>query len=379
MYAGNFDTRKNSNPISIQTYMISGQFFHGSYLKDDVIFLLKCIEMDVVDLETKERLLRCGRRHYSEMISRESLPGQGYLDIFFQTVRDNRHRMAREVLALARYCSGKDEFVIVSLARAGTPLGVLLKRTLREVFARDVAHYSISIIRDRGIDENALRYIRSVHGDAEIVFVDGWTGKGAISEELRQAVCGFNAGHGSNIGAGLHVLADLSGTAEVACCRDDYLIAFSLLNSTVSGLVSRSILNGEVVGPSDFHGCLFYDEFRAADLSLWFIDNVMAAIKDTPAEDIGMLMPHDGRAEANTRSREFIKKVMDAYNVSDRNRIKPGLGETTRALLRRIPRLILVRSVQMPAVAHILMLAADRGVKVETATDMPYNATAIIA
>ncbi|MBF0316733.1 MAG: cysteine protease StiP family protein [Nitrospirae bacterium] len=359
--------------------MTSDHFFHGSYLSDDVVFLLKPIEMDVVDLETKERLLRCGARHYSEMISRESLPGQGYLDIFFQAVRDNRQRMAREVLALAGYMNAKGVFVIVSLARAGTPLGVLLKRTLKEVFARDVVHYSVSIIRDRGMDENALRYILSVHGETEMVFVDGWTGKGAISEELGQAVCRFNAGHGSRICADLHVLADLSGTAAVACCRDDYLIAFSLLNSTVSGLVSRSILNTDFIGPEDFHGCLFYKDFSKYDLSLWFIDNVMAAIRETSAADIGILMPHDGREEAATRSREFIRKIMDAYNVSDRNRIKPGIGETTRALLRRIPRLVLVRSVDMPAVSHILMLAADRDVKVEAVPDMPYNATAIIA
>ncbi|WP_218252026.1 cysteine protease StiP family protein [Candidatus Magnetobacterium casense] len=366
--------------MSLKLKQTGDQTFHGSYLQDDVVFLLKPIEMAVVDLQTKEGLLRSGARHYSEMISRESLPGQRYLDIFFQAVRDNRQRMATEILALARYTSRKDRFVIVSLARAGTPLGVLLKRTLREIFDRDVAHYAISIIRDRGIDENALQHILCAHAGAELVFVDGWTGKGAISGELRHAVEGFNLRHGTNINADLHVLADLSGTAAVACCRDDYLIAFSLLNSTISGLISRSILNSDFIGAGDFHGCMFYEEFRDADLSLWFVDDIMAAIRETPSADIAMpLLSDNGRAEAATRSREFIKKLMDTYNVDDINRIKPGIGETTRALLRRIPRLILVRSVDIPDISHILMLAAERGVEVEAVADMPCNATAVIA
>ena len=40
------------------------------------------------------------------------------------------------------------------------------------------------IIRDRGIDTAALEWIEHHHGTAGIVFVDGWTGKGAITGEL---------------------------------------------------------------------------------------------------------------------------------------------------------------------------------------------------
>ncbi|MBF0344298.1 MAG: cysteine protease StiP family protein [Nitrospirae bacterium] len=353
--------------------------FHGSYLRDDVVFLLKPIKMDMVDLETKERLLSSGERHYSEMISRESQPDQRYLDIFFQAVIDNRKRMASEVLTLAKYLSLKDRFVLVSLARAGTPLGVMLKRTLNDIFDTDVAHYSISIIRDRGIDENALRYILAVEGDKEMVFVDGWTGKGAISEELRQAINRFNTLNGTRISPDLHVLTDLSGSAHAACSTEDYLIAFSILNSTISGLVSRSILNKELIDPSDFHGCLFYEEFRDSDLSLWFVDNMMEAIKKIPIDDIPMPLLCNNSSEAAIRNKEFVRKVMTTYNISDINRIKPGIGETTRVLLRRIPQLILVKSMLDPVVAHILMLAAHRRTRVIAMPEMPYNAIGIIA
>lgn len=41
-------------------------------------------------------------------------------------------------------------------------------------------HYGISIIRDRGIDTTALEMIERRHGPRGIVFVDGWTRKGAM-------------------------------------------------------------------------------------------------------------------------------------------------------------------------------------------------------
>ncbi len=49
-------------------------------------------------------------------------------------------------------------------------------------------HYGISIIRDRGIDAAALDFIESRHGTGGIVFVDGWTGKGAITGELSRTL-----------------------------------------------------------------------------------------------------------------------------------------------------------------------------------------------
>ena len=49
--------------------------------------------------------------------------------------------------------------VLVSLARAGTPVGVVLQHILSRHYQQPIAHFSISIIRDRGIDTNALEYI----------------------------------------------------------------------------------------------------------------------------------------------------------------------------------------------------------------------------
>lgn len=46
----------------------------GSYLEDDVHFLLRCVEMQTTDVEEKERLIQTQQKHYSEMISEEAAP-----------------------------------------------------------------------------------------------------------------------------------------------------------------------------------------------------------------------------------------------------------------------------------------------------------------
>jgi hypothetical protein len=77
-----------------------------------------------------------------------------------------------------------------SLARAGTPVGVLLRRELLRRGV-DAVHYSISIIRGRGIDRVALAHLAAARGTEDAVFVDGWTGKGAIVDNALYSVGTF--------------------------------------------------------------------------------------------------------------------------------------------------------------------------------------------
>ena len=80
------------------------------------------------------------------------------------------------------------DVVLVSLARAGTPVGVLMRRWAAARHGLDLPHYAVSIVRGRGIDAVALRYLAAHHDPARVVFVDGWTGKGAITRELAAAL-----------------------------------------------------------------------------------------------------------------------------------------------------------------------------------------------
>jgi hypothetical protein len=289
-------------------------------------------------------------------------------------------RFARDLLALARCIAARPgEITLVSLARAGTPVGVLLGRILRDLLGRPATHYSISIIRDRGIDENALRFVLARHPASSVVFVDGWTGKGVIARELRRSVARFNAATGARLDPGLFAVADLCGVAAFAATDEDYLIPSSVLGATISGLVSRSILNDSVIGPGDFHGCLYYEEFAAHDLSRWFVDDLFAEIERRAADTIESVGVTPGRRERlRVTSETFLADIGHRHRVRDPNHVKPGIGEATRVLLRRVPDRLLLRDPDAPEVAHLRLLAREKTVPVVVEPSLPYSAAALI-
>ena len=351
--------------------------FSGSYRSGDVSFLLKPLALShFVDVPHKEWLIQSGQRHYSEMLSPEALPSARYLALFQQACDANLERMARDCLALASLIAERrgGPVTLVSLARAGTPVGVVLKHLLEGVIRRAAAHYSVSIIRDRGIDQVALEHILAQgHAPESIVFVDGWTGKGVISRELAVAVAAFNEHHGTRIDGGLYVLSDLAGTAACAASCDDYLIPSSILNATVSGLVSRSILN-EQIGPGDFHGCVYYQQFEAHDQSQRFADALVALGRGMrpPAAK-----PMD-KAHAAAVSQAYMQAAMTQHGITDANMVKPGIGEATRVLLRRSPRLLILRDAAAPEVAHLALLAQEKNIPVVADPGLPYHAVSLI-
>ena len=353
--------------------------FSGSYRSGDVSFLLKPLELaGFVDVPQKEFLIQSGQRHYSEMLSPESLPSERYLNVFREACAANLGRMAEDCLTLASLIAERRSgaITLVSLARAGTPVGVVLKHLLTGVLGRDAAHYSVSIIRDRGIDQVALEHILAQgHAPESIVIVDGWTGKGVISRELAAAIDEFNTRRGTAIDGGLYVLSDLAGTAACAASCDDYLIPSSILNATVSGLVSRSILNDQI-GPGDFHGCVYYGQFEAHDQSQRFADELVArASAIAPQQQAPAPMD---KAHAAAISQAYMRSAMAQHGIGDANMVKPGIGEATRVLLRRSPRLLIVRDAAAPEVAHLLLLAQEKSIPLEVDPGLPYHAVSLI-
>lgn len=73
-----------------------------------------------------------------------------------------------------------------------------------------------------------------------------------------------------------------------------------------------------------------------------------------------------------------VKEIMQRCRISDANKVKPGVGETTRVLLRRIPWKILIREGTECHLKHVLMLAHDRHIPVETYNSMSYSCCGLI-
>lgn len=349
--------------------------FSGSYKREDVTFLLKRIDMDFEDIAEKEAKIQKGEKHYSEMISREYEPSADYLNMFHKAFTDNKDIFAHDIATLSFNIAKKGNVVLVSLARAGTPIGVLIKRTMKEVFDYEAPHYSISIIRDRGIDENALKHIVDNHPNAEIVFIDGWTGKGVINRELKHYISKFNEKHNTNISDKLYVVSDIAGKADFSVTNSDYLIPSSALNSTISGLVSRSILN-EQIKDTDFHGCIYYKEFEKNDLSLWFVEEVVSLIKEKKWSNFSTLIGEN--KELQDKINTFMDDMQKEYEIDNINYIKPGIGETTRVLLRRLPHAIILKDIESDETEHLKLLALEKGIKLVENKDLPYKALGII-
>lgn len=253
----------------------------GTYKGDDVTILLK----DVTDLvkpvgtEEKERMIQSGI-HYSELLQKEWEPSSEYLRLF-EEIMGSFSPVIAQLVATVSTQIVKDKWentVLVSLARAGTPIGILIKRYIKERWGFDVSHYTISIIRDKGIDKNAMDYIVNKHGEKWIQFVDGWTGKGTIKKQLNESLAKYYTETGHRIKPDLAVLSDPARVANKWGTREDVLIPNACLNANISGGLSRTFLKDGIVGKNDFHGCAFYKDLKGSDYTYTFICRYMLEI-----------------------------------------------------------------------------------------------------
>lgn len=327
----------------------------SSYKEEDVILLLKDITGMVKPLSTEEREKRIqAGRHYSEMLPVEYVPTQKYMQVYQEALNLYKKPTALAVGNLADKIMQKKgkEVVLVSLARAGIPVGILLKRYIKWKYQTDVPHYSISIIRDRGIDDRAMRFLLNKYDPSRLLFVDGWVGKGAILNELKKALKGYG-----NVSPEIAVLADPANVTELCGTHEDILIPSSCLNCTVSGLISRTFLREDMIGKDDFHGAVYYGELKDVDRSYEFIHAI--------EEQFCMEKWNEKPAVVGSGMDE-VREIAEKFGVEDIHLVKPGIGETTRVLLRRLPWKVLIdeRYREDKQLGHLIRLAEEKQVSI---------------
>ena len=367
--------------------------FSGSYLPSEVTLLLDIVSADSVnDISPtqKEALIQSGQRHYSDMLTLEKPPSATHEALYNQALMAGKQRMANDVTSLAfslhqlfHACvSASQPLILVSLVRAGLPIGVLLQKALSDAsasYALASQHYGVSIIRDRGLDPVALQYILQQHPRSPIVFVDGWTGKGAIYGELQRSLAQitdkrqqaqlFHQGDGV---IPLVTLADPAGVAWLSASEDDWLMPASLLNSTVSGLISRTLYRE----PSDgLHQAVYYDKLQPWDRSGEFIQTIDALRQQTP-----LSTPLTGKLLPTFATQSVIDDLAARFAISNRNRIKPTIAEATRAILRRDPECVLVNErADGQDTALLRHLCEEKNIQLIADTSIaPYQAVTII-
>lgn len=342
----------------------------SSYKESDVIFLLKDITgmVNPQPTEEREKLIQAGK-HYCEMLPIEYVPSEKYMEIYKEVLERYSLQTAQAVGRLSDIIIEKrgENIVLVSLARAGTPAGILVKHYIKQKYRLDIPHYSISIIRGRGIDKNAMKYLLQRYQPGQLLFVDGWIGKGAISDELKKDLKEY-----PGIVPDIAVIADPANITELCGTHEDILIASSCLNSTVSGLISRTFLRNDIIGINDFHGAVYYEELEKSDLSYEFINTIESKFNfDNTIIKQNKIFGY-GIDEVNI--------IANNFNITDINLIKPGIGETTRVLLRRVPWKVLAdgKYINNNELTHILKLAKEKNIPVETYPMKHYKCCGII-
>lgn len=341
----------------------------SSYQTEDVTLLLKDITglVEPQSTEEREKLIQSGR-HYCEMLPIEYVPTERYMQVYKEALKKYSSVTADAVGCLSDKIiahKGKD-VVLVSLARAGIPIGILVKRYMKLKYKINVPHYSISIIRGKGIDSNAMKYLLEKYQPEQLLFVDGWIGKGAILNELKKDMEGYEG-----VSSDIAVVSDPANITELCGTHEDILIPSSCLNCTVSGLISRTFLRSDIIGSDDFHGAVYYGELKDSDLSYEFIH---AIEKHFSFEN----QNNDQRVKGF--GIEEVRDIAKRFDIADINFIKPGIGETTRVLLRRVPWKVLIdhKYKGHPELSHIVRLAEEKDVPIEYCPLQHYKCCGII-
>ncbi|NEE13241.1 phosphoribosyltransferase [Streptomyces sp. SID7499] len=356
----------------------------SSYAPEEVGWLLQDLSDVTLEAPTEEReeAIQSGGAHYAESLPVEYQPSEQYQELFHAALEDSAARIAQAVGVVTEtvLAERSPRPVLVSLARAGTPVGILMRRWAQHRHGLDLPHYAVSIVRGRGIDANALRWLARHHDPRDVVFVDGWTGKGAITRELAKALEEFEKSDGiTGFDPEIAVLADPGSCVRTYGTREDFLIPSACLNSTVSGLISRTVLRADLVGPDDFHGAKFYRELAGTDVSVAFLDAVSARFPEVA--DAAVAQAKELLATDRSPTWEgwaAVERISEEYAIHDVNLVKPGVGETTRVMLRRVPWKVLARAGAGSDLDHVRLLAEQRGVPVEEVDGLPYTCVGLI-
>ncbi len=348
--------------------------FPHTFEPDDVTVLLERVEPNYIDKAERDQMIASGV-HYNELISKEAIPSTEIMELFYEQVSAFGDQMAVMVDALARKIAAVGPApVLVSLVRAGTPTGILVRHSLANMCI-EAPHFSVSIVQGRGFDVVAIDHIIKLgYRPEQLIFIDGWTGKGVVRRELSSALQALGELYGAPFRDELFVLSDIAGVAEHAATRADVLIPSALLSGPLCGLVSRTLYRGSQEAP-EMHGAAFLDYMAEGDVSRWFISEMTQKIKAAWCADA--LDDAQPASEASAVMQAFLDGVVHDYGVPV-SRIKPGVGESSRLFLRKKPMMLLVKGLDYPEVRHLVEMADTMGVPTEVIADMPYLACTLV-
>lgn len=343
---------------------VQTQTVQTSYSPADIRLLIGAAPAPTVSLSQKESRIAAGES-YGHFLTPETVPSDLQTATYHGALARNGPAIASALLGLAAQLevqAAGSPVTLVSLARAGFPVGIALHRLLKRR-GLDSAHFGVSIVRGVELDLRALEQVLSERPAAGVVFIDGWTGKGSILDTLKSSLTGHA------VLPRFAALYDPAGVADLAGSHDDLLLPHAALNATVSGLLSRSFLMGQNHS-AHLHAAQYLARLAAQDVSNEYVDALDTLCADAAPLPAPVTRPHNPAALALS--------IAQAYGCTDPTRAKPGIGEATRVFLRRRPAALIIRA-RTPDTAHLETLARAGGLPIYTEAALPYAAMSLIA
>ena len=140
------------------------------------------------------------------------------------------------------------------------------------------------------------------------------------------------------------MLVDPGDCAAISGTTEDFLVPNACLNATVAGLVSRTIVAPDLVGPHDFHAAKYYPELCAHDRSAQFLDTISHEFPAVRSQvDVHHTPPRTGRHVPSFAGERIAQSLADEYDLPNVNLVKAGVSETVRMLLHRPAQRVLVQ------------------------------------
>lgn len=323
-----------------------------SYNNKDVTLLLKDLTGVIEPVSLEERAERVAKGEYvRSILIKEYEVSEEYRDIVNKYITLFAKQTALLVKALSEKlyeAKGKD-MVLVDIVRAGIPVGILVKRYLKVKYNIDTMHYGISLVK--GLDKEAMEFIINKHGAENIQFIDGWTGKGTVTKEVKKSCEQFKG-----VDSGLAVLSDAIGVAKYTGTKQDVYIPNSPLNASITGLVSITILNEKYKGEGDFHGAAYLEELEKIDQSKEFVDLISSYFDEIVNDD------YKDKSEYGADDTEIDR--LSAKIQRDKKLLNPGINEAARAVLRRQLECLLVNNKEDEDCKALIELAECKGIKI---------------
>ena len=370
------------------------EIWRGSYQEDEALFLverrpvfsmtpLQALSPQGDQLTKANHLSSKGvsdnvppLTHFSHSPKIESAPDEQTLQtyrwamsIYAKQLSQGISRLAHTLISTAE-TERKERIILISLARAGVPIGALLQGTLQRLKINS-QHYVISLVLDRGLDTRALLYLREHEPNSTVFFVDGWTGKGAVSDELEQSLQtfqrAFNLESSEPLGRPprLVVLSDLAGRAWCAINGEDDLIPSSLLGAPICGLLGRPQLVLSNHPLWDRHMCPHWRHLCVWDQSRAHLKGLLPLVyrsltQSSTEHSSPICWGEDERMAQQRRIQKLIHRVSSHPLYQRLGQIKPGIAEASRAVWRRAPAHVWIRDPHDPRCAPLMYWIAQK-------------------